>query len=80
LLAVLAGLEECRTALIADGNRQTAQLVSVAILDLRMRLNRIGDVELKALCEAMAPDDVGLEGASKSQATPRRRPLLRVVK
>ena len=40
LLAVLARLEDCRTALTACGDRETAQLVSVAILDLRMKLNR----------------------------------------
>ena len=70
LIAILARLEECRAALKVGGNRDTAQLVSVAILDLRMKLNRIGDAELSALCEEMLPD----EGA------PRRRPLLRVVK
>ena len=35
------------------GQDETAQLVSVAILDLRMKLNQIGDAELKALCEEM---------------------------
>ena len=82
LLAVLARLDECRTALIAGGNRETAQLVAVAILDLRMKLNRINDAELKALCEEMLPDEVGSERTRdpKSQAAQRRRPLLRVVK
>ncbi len=54
LLAVLAMLEECRSALTATGNRDSAHLVSVAALDVRMKLNRIGDAELKLLCEAMA--------------------------
>ena len=82
LLAVLARLEDCRTALTACGDRETAQLVSVAILDLRMKLNRIGDAELKALCEEMLPDEAGLKPARdpKSHVAPRRRPLLRVVK
>jgi hypothetical protein len=53
LLAVLAMLEECRSALTAIGNRDSARLVSVAALDVRMKLNRIGDAELKLLCEAM---------------------------
>ncbi len=71
LLAILATLEECRTALRLDGRLDTAELVSVAILDLRMKLNRIGDAELKALCEEiMRPDD----------ERPFRRPQLRVVK
>jgi hypothetical protein len=71
LLAILAQLEECRAALRLDGRLDTAELLSVAILDLRMKLNRIGDAELKALCEElMRPDD----------EPQRRRPLLRVVK
>jgi hypothetical protein len=54
LLAVLAMLDECRSALAASGDRDSAHLVSVAALDVRMKLNRIGDAELKQLCEAMA--------------------------
>ena len=41
LLSILATLEECQGALVASGNRETAQLVSVAILELRIKLNRI---------------------------------------
>jgi hypothetical protein len=81
LLAALVRLDECRAALIAGGNRETAQLVAVAILDLRMKLNRINDGELKALCDEMLPDEVGAERRDpKSPAAQRRRPLLRVVK
>jgi hypothetical protein len=94
LLAVLAMLEECRSALAASGNRDSAHLVSVAALDVRMKLNRIGDAELRLLCEAMvAKEEAGngshearplheaksLQEATSSQ-TPPRRPLLRVVK
>ena len=82
LLAVLAMLEECRSALAASGNRDTAHLVSVAALDVRMKLNRIGDAELKLLCDAMATKQLvegGPQEATSSQAPPRR-PLLRVVK
>jgi hypothetical protein len=71
MLSVLATLEDCRTALRQAGKDDTAQLVSVAILDVRMKLNHISDAELKALCEAILLSE---EGA------PRRRPLLRVVK
>jgi hypothetical protein len=53
LRAVLATLEECQASLILNGDRDTAQLVSVAILELRIKLNRIEDAELKALCDAM---------------------------
>ena len=57
LHSILITLEECRTGLIESGNRETARFVGVAILDIRMRLNRIGDSELKALCDAMLADD-----------------------
>ena len=56
LQAVLATLEQCQTALVLGGDRDTAQLVSVAILELRIKLNRIEDSELKALCDAMVRD------------------------
>jgi hypothetical protein len=76
LLSVLTTLEECRAALRQARNDDTAQLLSVAILDLRMKLSHIGDAELRALCEEMllsdAPDAQAREG--------RRRPLLRLVK
>jgi hypothetical protein len=82
LLSVLAKLEECRSLLLAGGNRETAELVSVVILELRMKLNEIDDSDLKALCEAMTR---GKEPAEKmrdlkSAQSQRRRPLLRLVK
>ena len=52
-----------------------------------MKLNRIGDAELKLLCDAMAtkqPVEGGPQEANsleaKSSQAPPRRPLLRVVK
>jgi hypothetical protein len=82
LHSVLATLEECRAALIASSDRDTALLVSVAILELRMKLNRVADAELKALCEAMVPDRAVVAGAQepKSPQGPRRPPLLKLVK
>jgi len=53
LRAILATLEECKAALVLGGDKDTAQLVSVAILELRIKINRIEDSELKALCDAM---------------------------
>ncbi len=75
LRAVLATLVECQTSLIKNGDRDTAQLVSVAILELRIKLNRIDDSELKALCDAMVRD---VEAASnpvqpEPQESPRPR-------
>jgi len=82
LHSILATLEECRAALIDSSNRETAQLVSVAILELRMKLNRIADSDLKALCDAMLPDERLVETSqqAKPQHTPRRRPMLKLVK
>jgi hypothetical protein len=81
LLEILATLEECQAALRLDGRLDTAQLVSVAILDVRMKLNRIGDAELKALCdEIMFPDSEDERSRDGRSSSHRRRPLLRVVK
>jgi hypothetical protein len=80
LLSVLATLEECRAALANGGNPETAHLVSVAILDLRMKLARITDAELKALCDEMTPTDATIDKTRDSKSPPRRRPLLRLVK
>jgi hypothetical protein len=66
LRAVLATLDECQVALVRNGDRDTAQLVSVAILELRIKLNRIEDSELKALCDAMLRD---VDAASKPVQT-----------
>jgi hypothetical protein len=71
LLAILETLEECRRALRLEGRLDTAQLVSVAILDLRMKLKGIGDAELKAFCEEIMRAD---------HERPLRRPQLRLVK
>jgi hypothetical protein len=73
LRSTLATLEQCRAVLLASASRETAQLVSVAILQLRMKLNRIADSELKALCDAMTPDNWLVEGCPPSpQGRPRR--------
>ena len=82
LHSILATLEGCRAALIAGANRETAQLVSVAILELRMKLNRVADSELKALCDAMLPDGAPARESQDSRAPHalRRRPLLKLVK
>ena len=82
LHSVLATLEECRAVLTVSGDRETALLVSVAILELRMKLYRISDAELKALCDAMLPDETPAERSRepKPRHGPRRRPLLKLVK
>jgi hypothetical protein len=81
---VLATLEECQAALVRNGDRDTAQLVSVAILELRIKLNRIDDSELKALCDAMLRevDTASKPAHTKPHDGPRQRPpvSLKLVK
>ena len=79
LLSILETLEECRAGLLATGHRDSAHLVSVALLDVRMRLHRIDDVELKALCDEMLADG-GSPRDTKLAPGRKRRPLLRLVK
>jgi hypothetical protein len=53
LRSVIASLEECQGFLAGSVNRDAAQLLAMAVLQLRMRLHQIADSELKALCDAM---------------------------
>jgi hypothetical protein len=82
LHSILSTLEQCRAVLIDSANRDTAQLVSVAILELRMKIHRIADSELKALCDAVLPADPPAERPHdpNSPHDPGRRPLLKLVK
>ena len=82
LHSVLAALEQCRAVLTDSADRETAQLLSVAILQLRMKLNQVSDQDLKALCDAMVPDDGPAEGSEepKSPQNERRRASLKLVK
>lgn len=80
LVSVLANLEQSRAALADSGNTETAHLVSLAILDLRMKLNRITDDELKALCDEMSLADATNDKTRDQKAPLRRRPLLRLIK
>src|SRR6202047_1316072 len=77
LHSILATLEECQGAPVASGHRETAQLVSVAILELRIKLNHVADSELKALCDAMLPDDPPGEESQDPRSTQphRHRPF-----
>lgn len=81
MVSILEKLEDCRAGLLAGGNRDSAHLVSVAILDVRMRLYGVGDAELRALCDEMlAGDGSPRLSDTKVAPGPKRRPLLRVVK
>ena len=83
LQSVLATLEQCRVALIKEARPETAKLVSLAILDLRIDLSKIPDSDLKALCDAMTPPEHGAgERSSDPNASrsPRKRAVLKLVK
>ena len=80
LVAILAILEECRAALVANGHPETAHLVTVAALDIRMKLGGIGEGELIALCEAMLLSELKAEGLRDGRSAPPRHALLRLVK
>jgi hypothetical protein len=69
---VMARLEECEAVLGDAGERETAQLVAMALLQLRLRMHHIGDAELKALCDAVelernsSPDQLKASGDCNS--------------
>jgi len=75
LLSLLATLEECQTILLDRANStETARLLSLAILELRMELHKVTDSELKALCDVIA------SGEQASETVRRLPPYLRLVK
>ena len=63
LLSLLATLEECRAFLMDKASPETAKLLSLAILELRMELHDVSESELKALCDLMV-----MEGQSAPDA------------
>jgi hypothetical protein len=81
LQSVLETLEECRRVLGQSHGREAVELLSIVILDLRMKLKGIDNAELRALCDEMLRGAAS-ESASRSKQTQDqpRRPLLRVVK
>jgi hypothetical protein len=81
--SILETLEQCRQALTRSGDHETAHVVSVAILQHRMKRNGVSDLELNELCDAMVADREAAEAARNPQGPRHRRrrpPLLRVVK
>ncbi|GIQ73568.1 MULTISPECIES: hypothetical protein [Bradyrhizobium] len=75
LLALLATLEECQAFLTDRANTETARLLSLAILELRMELHKVTDSELKALCDMIASDEPVQEPATRQLP-----PYLRLIK
>jgi hypothetical protein len=83
LQSILATLEQCRAALVKEARPETAKLVSLAVLDLRIDLSKIPDSDLKALCDAMTPPEHGSSQRSNdpdSPRGPRKRAVLKLVK
>ena len=82
LRSTLATLEQCRTSLASDAEHDTADLLSVAILQLRMKLKGVTDSELKLLCDLQAAEQQALAARRKAPRGRRRRgrPVLRLVK
>ncbi len=72
---VLVTLEECQKTLALGGDRETAQLVAVAILELRIKLNRIQDLEFRLLCDAMLQEAEA--GQMAYRPTPEEGPRAR---
>jgi hypothetical protein len=83
LISVIEALEERRAALIVNGDRGAALVLSVAILELRIKLNQIDDIEFRALCDAMyqqeALEEVPPDPAPVSRRR-RSRALLKLIK
>ena len=83
LRSALRTLELCQASLANDAEHDTADLQSLAILQLRMKLKGVTDSELKLLCEVQAAQEQAQ--ASRSQKAPRGRrrrgrPVLKLVK
>ncbi|HYW63485.1 MAG TPA: hypothetical protein VE865_09865 [Bradyrhizobium sp.] len=57
LRSIIANLEENRAALVECVNPEAAQIVGLAILQLRMRLHRLSDSDLRTLCDAMLREE-----------------------
>lgn len=81
LLLILATLEQCRASLINEAEHDTADLLSVTMLQLRMRLSGVTDSELKLLCDKQAePGQVQPARNCKAQRERRRRSFLELLK
>ena len=80
LQSVLETLEECRRVLNESNSRESAELLSIVILDVRMKLKGIDSADLKALCDEMLRGAASEPPPSKQTQDQPRRPLLRVVK
>src|SRR5581483_5440944 len=80
LRSALRTLELCQASLANDAEHDTADLLSLAILQLRMKLKGVTDSELKLLCDVYTDAEARARAAHKPKAPRRRgRPVLRLV-
>jgi len=76
LRSIISTLEENRAALVEGSNLEAAQILAIAILQLRMRLHGIDGSELKAFCQAVQLHEA--DGARKAEGRASKdRPLAR---
>jgi hypothetical protein len=80
LRSALRTLELCQASLANDAEHDTADLLSLAILQLRMKLKGVTDSELKLLCDVHAEARARAAHKPKVPRARRRgRPVLRLV-
>ena len=83
LRTTLATLERCQASLANDAEHDTADVLSVAILQLRMKLKGVTDSELKLLCDVQAAQERAAQARAPKAPRGRRRrgrPVLKLVK
>lgn len=84
LRSTLATLEQCQASLANDAEHDTADLLSVAILQLRMKLKGVTHSELKLLCDLQAAAEEQAQAPRNPKAPRGRRrrgrPVLKLVK
>ena len=83
LRLILATLDQCRASLVNEAEHDTADLLSVTILQLRMKLKGVTDFELKLLCDAQAAEEQAQpprNGKPPGGRRRRGRPVLKLVK
>lgn len=83
LRSTLATLEQCQASLANDAEHETADLLSVAILQLRMKLKGVTYSELKLLCDVQAAKEQAQSARNPKTPRGRRRrggPVLKLVK
>jgi hypothetical protein len=79
LLSLLATLEECQAYLMDKASPETARLLSLAVLELRMELYKVTDSELKALCDLMVTEERPQQASASRQGKPLP-PYLKLIK